>query len=323
MTLTKEQEAVFAEYVDHWIKIALNTDEMDEKEAIEAVKRDYAVCGYPEPKRFVSFQSPKSAAFAAAIFKTQFEPRTPAWDRFVSGGTEIITQDELDPYLESNLTDDLRRSAANCVNEMAFGCHEASWLVMYDFLLNELAVDECKKLVPLMNLARVCGWWAPYNETCILQDRPSEIHQDDRLRLHNDSGPAIAYRDGWKIYCVHGVRIDDWIIEHPERMTPAQIDSEKNVEVRRVMIDKFGKERYLREAGAVLIHEDDFGKLWQKDQPGDEPLCMVEVINGTPEADGTFRTYFLRVAPDIKTAREAVASTYKLNAKQYNPTIRT
>ncbi|PYX53904.1 MAG: hypothetical protein DMG76_23675 [Acidobacteria bacterium] len=323
MTLSKEQEAVFATYIERWIKIALNTDEIDVKESIAAIKADYAICGYPEPKRFSVFKSPKSAAFAAAIFKEAYAQQSLKWDRYLGGQAEIITQEELDPYLEANLTPQLRKSAAGCVNEMAFGCHESSWLVMYDFLLNELGTQECAKLVPLIDLAKVCGWWAPYSEACIIQDRPSQIHQDARLRLHNDAGPAIAYRDGWKIYCIHGVRVQDWMIEHPERMTPALIDAERNVEVRRVMIEKFGKERYIREGGAVLMHEDDFGKLWNKVQPGDEDLRVVEVINGTPENDGSFRTYFLRVAPTITTARAAVASTYKLSAKQYHPDLRT
>jgi len=34
---------------------------------------------------------------------------------------------------------------------------------------------------------------------------------------------------------------------------------------------------------------------------------MVEVANATPEPDGTRRAYWLRVPPDMRTARQAVA----------------
>ena len=33
-------------------------------------------------------------------------------------------------------------------------------------------------------------------------------------------------------------------------------------------------------------------------------------MNSTPEPDGTRRTYFLRVPPQMRTAREAVAWTF-------------
>ena len=41
---------------------------------------------------------------------------------------------------------------------------------------------------------------------------------------------------------------------------------------------------------------------------------MVEVVNSTPEPDGSRKTYFLRVPPTIGTAREAVAWTFGLGA---------
>ena len=47
------------------------------------------------------------------------------------------------------------------------------------------------------------------------------------------------------------------------------------------------------------------------DPPVDgEPLTVVEVVNSTPEPDGSHRRYFLRVPPDTRTAREAVAWTF-------------
>jgi hypothetical protein len=46
---------------------------------------------------------------------------------------------------------------------------------------------------------------------------------------------------------------------------------------------------------------------------------MVEVLNSTPEPDGTRKTYFLRVPPNLRTAREAVAWTFGLAGSQYRP----
>ena len=50
---------------------------------------------------------------------------------------------------------------------------------------------------------------------------------------------------------------------------------------------------------------------------------MVEVINSTPELDNSFKTYFLRVPPNIKSAKEAVAWTFGKTKENYNPSIQT
>ena len=58
------------------------------------------------------------------------------------------------------------------------------------------------------------------------------------------------------------------------------------------MLEHFGFERYLREVDAQELGRDECGILWAVSMPGDEPLVMVEVVNATPEPDGTRRTYF-------------------------------
>jgi hypothetical protein len=50
---------------------------------------------------------------------------------------------------------------------------------------------------------------------------------------------------------------------------------------------------------------------------------MVEVINATPEPDGSRRTYFLAVPPTVRTAREAVAWTFGLDELDYEPSRET
>jgi hypothetical protein len=159
-------------------------------------------------------------------------------------------------------------------------------------------------------LARGCFWWYPFDGICFVSDRPTFIGQDERHRLHNDSGPAVSFADGWKEYYVHGVHVPPWIIEQPETLTAAKIDSETNAEVRRVMIDRYTPERYLRDGNAQLVNEDAFGRLWRKPVKNDEPILMVELQNSTAEPDGTYKTYWLRVKPTCRTAHEAVASTW-------------
>ena len=67
----------------------------------------------------------------------------------------------------------------------------------------------------------------------------------------------------------------------------------------------------MRGLGGEIVQEDDYGRLWRtRQQVGGESYVAVEVTNATAEPDGTHRRYFLRVPPDTRTARTAVAWTF-------------
>jgi hypothetical protein len=114
---------------------------------------------------------------------------------------------------------------------------------------------------------------------------------------------------------VNGVRVPAHVVESPEKMTADQIEKETNLEVRRVMIDAYGREKFILDSNSKIVHSDDFGVLYRKDLVDDEALMMVKVVNSTPEPDGSFKDYFIRVDPNayagLKTARAAVASTWR------------
>jgi hypothetical protein len=112
------------------------------------------------------------------------------------------------------------------------------------------------------------------------------------------------------------------VVERPETLTAADVIAEPDVEVRRAMIDRIGAERFLSELNACPVSRDRYGTLYRIELADDEPLTLVEVVNGTPEPDGTPKHYFLRVPPNVKTARAAVAWTYDVPTKEYAPKVR-
>ncbi|MGH7714846.1 MAG: DUF6745 domain-containing protein, partial [Vulcanimicrobiaceae bacterium] len=179
---------------------------------------------------------------------------------------------------------------------------------------------------------------------CIVSDRPEFIRMETvngRGRLHCADGPAKRYRDGWSIYAVHGVRVPAQVIEAPHTMNAKQILSEQNAEVRRVIIERFGSARLIREGGAKLVDEsiDALGapqRLWLLPLENDEPIAMVDVRNSSPEPinfdpgvdDGYdlnrgryWKRYWLRVPPTTKTAAEAIAWTVPV--KKYAPAVQS
>ena len=81
-------------------------------------------------------------------------------------------------------------------------------------------------------------------------------------------------------------------------------------------------ERFVALRGATCIARDEYGKLWRRSWRLDA-WAAVEVTNGTPEPDGTFKKYFLQVPAHFQTPRQAVAWTYGLLPEQYSLRQRT
>jgi hypothetical protein len=150
--------------------------------------------------------------------------------------------------------------------------------------------EQTAKLSGLWELAQSAGWALPHQKICWVSERHHILNRNERGRLHSASGPACAYPDGWAIYAWHGVRVPQWIIEQPETITTAKIDAEANAEVRRVMIERYGYERYV--SRAKVTHEDQFGKLRKRRSKKGDEIAVVEVVNGTAESDGSFKRYF-------------------------------
>jgi len=174
------------------------------------------------------------------------------------------------------------------------------------------------------SLSESCCWVWPHRQFAILCERPAWIHRDARGRMHSDTTMAIAFRDGWGLWRWHGVAVPERIITSPQTITLAEIQAEKNAEVRRVMIERFGNTRFLRESGAKMVHRDETGELYHAPTaPRFPPLAMVHVINSTPEPDGSRHEFYLRVPPTCKTAREAVAATFSMKEGDYAPAVET
>jgi hypothetical protein len=154
---------------------------------------------------------------------------------------------------------------------------------------------------------------------CFVYLKPTKIAFNDQGKLHNAQGSAIEFVDNTKLFYWNGVEVPEFVVTDPRKIKAKAIDSEKNVEVKRVMIERFGIDRYL--IGAKKLHEDEFGILYRQRVPGDEDLYVVKVVNSTPEPDGSQRVYFLRVPPVVKTAREGVAWSFGLLEHEYFPLV--
>lgn len=144
------------------------------------------------------------------------------------------------------------------------------------------------------------GFRCLHDEFCIVTENPEFIHMDSQARPHRDDGPSHRWRDGWSLYHVHGVRVDEYIIMRPHEITVAKIKAENNAEVRRIMIDRYGMQKYLHDTGAKMVHADVWHGLPRglfEDTHGDRYLYGSD--------NSTGRIYAMPVASECNTCTEA------------------
>jgi len=304
--LTEEQKSKFPDYVKKWTDIGLSTERSDRPKTEEIIKKIYKNAGFGEPK-IVWSESPIGNFKALAEMLKQ-EP-----------GNENKTVDEI-------LKEEYRENAYHCM----YGYHDADWLSFYDYFRNECnLVEETEPLVNLIELSKHCGWLLPFEYVCFVSERNIKLNRDTQGRLHSETEAAIEYADGYKIYAIHGVRVPGYIIENPELITIEKINQENNVEIRRIMIQRYkgGLEAYMRDSNAVVIDEQpDIHtglpvKLWKAERKDDTPIVIVQMFNKTQEPDdhGNMinKLYYIRVKPDITDAIGAIAWHHNQSKQEY------
>ncbi|MFE3542654.1 DUF6745 domain-containing protein [Nocardia sp. NPDC059177] len=200
--------------------------------------------------------------------------------------------------------------------DAVLGQHDAAWLSAFD-------TTPGSPLDGIAAVAAEAGWWWPYEKIAVVSERPLELHRDEAGRLDRGDGPALVYADGFALHAWRGMPVPADFLDGLRELTPQRIRAEENAELRRVMLEYYGYDRYLTESEATPLHRDETGVLWRIALADDEDVVMVEVVNSTPEPDGSHRVYWLRVPPATRTAREGVAWTFGLAAEAYEPVQQT
>ncbi|MEV0190196.1 DUF6745 domain-containing protein [Kitasatospora purpeofusca] len=214
-----------------------------------------------------------------------------------------------------------RRTAARlALLDAVRGQHDAPWFAAFEAAgVLGAAGAAGEGIAALAEVARTTGWWWPYADTVLISERPTALHRDEAGRLDRADGPALEYSDGFALHAWRGMPVPAEFLAGLGTVTVERIRTEENAELRRVLLEHYGYERYLADSGAEPMHRDATGVLWRIQLPDDEPVVMVEVVNSTAEPDGTFRTYWLRVPPDTRTARAGVAWTFGTTEEEYHP----
>jgi hypothetical protein len=328
-----------------WREIAAATGPADRAAAEHGVRLAYRLAGLPEPECIVWAGSPREGAALAARLTAEGAAgrsvrdavRTRPWaaarervsdrlgpvgwaERWALTGAQLwentvrLTERIRTGVVEASTDAPGGEQAVRLVLlDAVLGQHDAAWLAAFD------GQDGAETLEGIAAVARAAGWWWPYEKTAVVAERPVELHRDEAGRLDRRDGPALAFPDGFALHAWRGMPVPAEFLRGLATLTPRRIRDEENAELRRMMLEHYGYDRYLEESGAEPVQRDRAGVLWRIELEGDEPLVMVEVVNSTPEPDGAHRTYWLRVPPRTRTAREGVAWTFGLEEADYAP----
>lgn len=190
-------------------------------------------------------------------------------------------------------------------------------LLALDVLTTVLDIAEASVLMPYSVLARSAGFVLPLEDRAWICERPTVMKRDRDGHLHASDGPALDWNGMTPFYMWHGEEVTRRAVGPVEDLRTWDISNEGNLHARDLMLERYGIERFILESGK-RIQQDETGTLWRAGV-----IWAVEVQNGTPEPDGSFRKYFLRVPPTVSTAREGVAWSYGLRRRDYRVAMRT
>ena len=301
-----------AGWAEKWTKIGLRTGEADWDRFEAAAKECYRFAGIPWPGVVVRVPSPLVGALAAPIASALL--RSDAVDGAVRVAVSGVVDDAVDGIPPSALKGAISTEWTSLLGGQ-FWAGGWYWGGAWTSFFREV----CGLALPgdLWDRGRAyeatiesaCWWW-PNRRFVMVCDRPKALHFEDvpgrPHRLHCLAGPAAAW-DGWGVYAIHGVRVPEKVVMAPESITADEILKEPNAEIRRVMLDRLGRDRFVAQAKAKVVHEDTdkLGhprRLLRVDVPEDEPVVMLEVTNSTQEPDGAWRNFLLPVPPSARVA---------------------
>ena len=187
-----------------------------------------------------------------------------------------------------------------------WGQQDYYWIAFYRFAEKYLGVkysaENLETLALWETLAESTHWFWCFEKVCIISHKPSKLTVDARGRMHNETGSAIEYRDGYAQYYLHGTSVPRELAEiKKEDMDPADLGKYKNAEVRMQFIKKLGVNR-LKSQGKIIDSRGvyqliDMHALFE-DVSYAPYLFMVNPSTGETHAEG--------VAPECHTVQQAI-----------------
>ncbi|MEG4287624.1 leucine-rich repeat domain-containing protein [Microcoleus sp. C2C3] len=175
-----------------------------------------------------------------------------------------------------------------------------------EFFISKLGITLDQKAQEILRckqqLFEDCGWIFPFENICLVCDRPLHLRFDSANELHAEGESAIAFADGYSLYFHHGVKLPEKYGKvHPDLWQAEWLLSESNAELRRVLIETIGYDRICQQLQAVELDSWQEYTLLKIDNADLEPIYLLKMT-----CPSTGFIHALRVPPDLESAQEAI-----------------
>lgn len=169
-----------------------------------------------------------------------------------------------------------------------------------------------------MSLVKHAFWWWSFKGICVVSEHPavlSTVEERGEPVIHAENSPAVAFRDGWQVYAIRGVRVPPEVVDGPpSRLDPGLLLQIRNSEVRRVIVRRIGLERICEELKAASMDKRKDYELLSLRLSGRD-LTFLKMINPS-----TGEVHIEGVDPHCRTVGQALRWR---NGTDTRPTILT
>lgn len=144
-----------------------------------------------------------------------------------------------------------------------------------------------------------------------------KVKFNNRGQFHCSDGPALKNIWGDEAYFYNEIAVDEKIIKHPEQLSIKEILATKNTQIKEVMIEKYGLEKFIETLGYFVLDEikveNAVYQLLSVDIEERDPIVVLKV-----NCPSTAKKYYLRVPPRFKRFKDALAWTFGISSNDLN-----
>ena len=304
--LTKQQEQQIPKFIDKFIKLAEKPT--DRKKATLAVQNLYKNAGYKKP--IVIFgQSPLSTITMVAMSKLLFK------NNLIKKDNQLGSQ--LGSQLYSQLYNQLGSQLRSLNKDWWLITWWLVWAGWYSFGQHIGVKFDNKILKIFIDFTTNVNFIVPYDGIAFVSETPKRISWNNK-RLHNEKEAAVEYSDGYKLYSLNGVTIEEELFKKIPEMTAEEVLSIENTEQRRVVYEIMDKSKMKELKDYKILDEikdDDYGykmKVIQFTIKGfDKPFNYLNCF-----CPSTGREYFLET--ESNNCLEAKSKSFGLDNIKFN-----
>jgi hypothetical protein len=189
-----------------------------------------------------------------------------------------------------------------------------------------MPLELAEKCGAWMDLQESLGMFWPFVRICIMSERMSVCEVDREGRLHCETGPAMAYRDGFEMFAWHGVRVPADFFEWDVQRALA----DDNSEIRRCGIERLGWDTVTDQLELIAEAPDPGNaphtlRLYQGellDSLYDQRARLLVAQNASLDKGGHRRVFGLPVPADVSDPIVAAAMLFNVEADVYRDLAR-